>query len=124
MNIDTTHIHIVSNDYVWDNDWYATAIAWRVMHTYNKASFQLDNFDRYQEFYKGLTDAIVLWDSLGDSDLRKIGAFSSTTAFGYINSKEPDSDTINAYDKHFDHLLKRDDWFTPITTHLQTLLAA
>lgn len=119
---DTSLIKVVWNRFKRNTHGYATALATRVMHTYNKASFHLNDFDWFHtQLYQWRNHAIVLGNSLWDSDIWKTHPFHSVESYWYLNDKQPSQEHLNAFQNTFDHVLTRDQWFEPIITKLQQL---
>lgn len=113
-SLPTELINIVSNDYIRDNAWNATSIEWNIMHTYNKDTFKLSDHSWFDEQLQNRKQALILWDSLWDIDIGKTASFDTVTSVWFLNKKDPDQDSLKAYETAYDHLFWWDQWFDEV----------
>ncbi len=118
-NLLNDSINIVSNDFNRDEQWNATSTKWRIMNTYNKDTFQLSDFAWFDEALASRKHAVVLWDSLWDIDIGKTHTFDHVTSIWFLNKKQPDKESLDAYTETFDYVLNWDNWFKEILDIIQ-----
>lgn len=102
----TKNVHIISNEFYWDEVGFASGYDTRVIHTFNKDETVLHDFPEIFEEVKEKTNVILLWDSLWDPGMIEGFEYENLLKIGFLNEKE--DELLEEYKKHYDLILTWD----------------
>ena len=106
--VDMTHIHVISNQLVFWNDWLLKDVKKPYIHGMNKDETEIKNFgfDKYIQWRENI---VLLGDSLNDLLMARWATYDSLYSFGFLNDPDVDQERITAYEKAYDRVI-RNDW--------------
>lgn len=99
----TTNIKIISNEFIWDKDWYAIDYDRRVIHVFNKDETVLEQFPEIYKEIKDRKNVILLWDSIWDVGMIEGFKYDNLLKIGFLNEKE--DELIEDYKSNYDLVL-------------------
>ena len=103
------NIMIVSNDFNWDNNWYAISYKEPIIHSFNKWETVLEEFPEIYENIKDRTNVILLWDSLWDHHMVDWFDYKNLLKIWFLNDKE--DELLESYNSRYDLVLTWDsEW--------------
>ena len=101
------NIHIISNDFDWDNDWYAIDFKKPIIHTFNKWETLLKDFPNIHDKVESRKNVILLWDSLWDHHMVDWFNYNNLLKIGFLNDKK--EQLLDSYQDRYDLVLTWDD---------------
>lgn len=102
------NIHIVSNQYEWDENGNAVSVKEPIIHAMNKDETTLDEFPFYKKI-KSRQNVLLLGDSLGDIGMVKGFPYKNLIRAGFLN--EDVEKNLDAFRKVYDVVLTGDQNF-------------
>lgn len=98
--INQQHIDIISNAFIWDDEWCAIGRKEPVIHSINKNEIAVHAFPAVYEKIATRKNVILLWDSLHDLEMVDGFAYDTMISIGFCHSdkKEVKDLFIQAYD--------------------------
>ncbi len=115
------NVHIISNSFVWDDNWKAIWYDKRVVHTFNKWEVILKEFP---EIYKDVRDrrnVILLWDSLWDPNMADGFPYDNILKIWFLNDKE--DELLKEYKKIYDVVVTWDGDFSVVNDVIEEILS-
>lgn len=113
-----SNIHIISNNYTWDDDGNAIGIKKPIIHVMNKDETVLRNFPFYDNV-KHRKNVILLGDSLGDIGMIEGFDFQNLIKIGFLN--EDIDKQIDSYKKEYDVIVLDDGNMDFVTNLLKNI---
>ena len=109
------NIEIISNDFIWDNNWVAVWYKQPIIHSFNKSETVLkENVDIYEKI-KNRKNVILLWDSLGDHHMVDWFEYDNLINIWFLNQKE--YELMAEYKKRYDIIITW-DWSFDIVNEI------
>ena len=105
-DLDYPNIHIISNSFNYDSNWYVTSYNYPVIHTFNKDETVLSELPEIYDIVKNRKDVILLWDSLWDHHMIDGFDYDNLLKIGFLN--ENIQDNLEEYQKRYDVLITND----------------
>jgi len=117
------NIHIISNEYIWDENRKAIGIHEPIIHSLNKDETTLHEFPFYQEVMER-KNILLLWDSLWDLAMSDGFSYESRTTIWFLNDL-PDAshDKKKAYSDAFDYVVEWDWTFEKVDVVFEKLIS-
>jgi 5'-nucleotidase len=107
----STNVHIVSNDFLWDQEGRAVGYREPVVHVFNKNETILHSFSFYEQV-ASRRQIILLGDSLGDLGMIEGIAYDNLIKVGFLN--EEIEANLEAYQRAFDIVITNDGSCAPV----------
>lgn len=102
----TKNVHILSNEFYWDEAGVASGYDERVIHTFNKDETVLHDFPEIFEEIKQKPNVILLWDSLWDPGMVTGFEYENLVKIWFLNEYE--ETLLDSYKAHYDVVLTGD----------------
>ncbi len=112
------NIHIVSNQYIWNDAGVAIGIKEPIIHSLNKDETVLHAYPFFNQLSERQT-ALVLGNSLGDADMTNGLAVQETVKLGFTCTDT--AETVAAFSAAYDAVLLDDPGLKEINTLIQKL---
>lgn len=115
-----SNIHIISNEFVWDKEGFATSVKQPIIHSLNKDETLLKDFP----FYNMVADrknVILLGDNPDDIDMVVGFPYENLLTIGFWN--KPTSENQLVYEKSYDVLIKNDGSMTKVNEIIKQICA-
>lgn len=103
----TPNIKIISNEFVWDNEWNAIDYDKRVIHVFNKDETVLKDFPEIYNQIESRKNVILLWDSLWDVGMIEGFKYDNLLKIGFLNDKE--EELLEQYKNNYDVVITGDN---------------
>ena len=105
-NLDYWNIKIISNNYIWDENW--KAIWWKkpIIHSFNKSEIILKNNKDIYSKIENRKNVILLWDSLWDHHMIDWFDYENLIKIWFLNDKE--DELLEAYKEKYDVIITWD----------------
>lgn len=103
----TDNIHIISNDFYWDNNWFATWFKTPIIHSFNKWETVLKNFPEIYNKIENRKNVILLWDSLWDHHMVDWFDYDILLNIWFLNDKI--DELLESYIERYDVILTWDN---------------
>ncbi len=94
------NIEIISNSFIWDNNWIAIWYNKPVIHVFNKDETVLTSFPEIYSEIRIRKNVILLWDSLGDPGMITWFEYDNLLKIGFLNDKV--EELLEEYKKNYD----------------------
>lgn len=105
-NVLFQNIKIISNSFIWDNNWIAIWYNKPVIHVFNKDETVLKSFPSIYDSVKSRKNVILLWDSLGDPAMIHWFEYNNLLKIWFLNDKV--DELLEDYKKHYDVVITWD----------------
>jgi 5'-nucleotidase len=105
--IDYDNIFVISNSFIWDEQWNAVDFKKPIIHTFSKNESVIDKFPSIQDKIKWRNNVLLLWDSLWDANMVKSW---NVIKIWFLNDKI--DELLEEYKKHYDIIILNDGDFT------------
>ena len=115
----TEDIHIISNDFDWDENGYAKSFKRPIIHTFNKDETIVSAFPEIHDKVKNRTNVILLWDSLWDHHMVDGYDYENLICIGFLNENEEKN--IDEYKARYDLVITWDWNFQEINNILNSI---
>lgn len=83
--LDLSNIHIITNEFKWDSDWFIDWYTTPLIHAYNKDEIDLNFFPKIQEKIIGRVNIILMWDSLWDTLITNSFSHNQVIKIWFLN---------------------------------------
>lgn len=103
----TNNVKIISNEFVWDNNWNAVWYDNRVIHVFNKDETILREFPEIHNLVEDRKNVILLWDSLWDPAMIEGFEYENLLKVWFLNEKE--DELLEIYKNNYDVVLTGDN---------------
>jgi len=104
------NVFIVSNQFVWDEDWKVVDFIKPVIHTFNKWETALKDMLEIFEKIKNRKNIIILWDSLWDTTMADGFDYKTLLKIWFLNDKI--EELLEDYKKAYDVVILNDGDFS------------
>ncbi|MDD3646345.1 MAG: hypothetical protein PHH06_02960 [Candidatus Gracilibacteria bacterium] len=104
------NIFIVSNEFIWDSNGYATGYKKPVIHVFSKDETVLKDFPEINSKVERRKNVILLGDSLGDHHMVEGFEYDNLLKIGFLNENE--EELLEEYKKRYDVVLTGDPDFS------------
>lgn len=104
------NIFIVSNEFIWDSNWYATWYKKPVIHVFSKDETVLKDFPEINSKVERRKNVILLWDSLWDHHMVEGFEYDNLLKIWFLNENE--EELLEEYKKRYDVVLTWDPDFS------------
>jgi Pyrimidine 5'-nucleotidase (UMPH-1) len=105
-NVLFDNIHIVTNQYEWNDEGVAIAVKEPIVHTLNKDEESIKRMSKVYEAIKNRPNVLLLTDSVADITMANGAKIDNLLSFGFLNT---DIDKQKeAFAKTFDAILMND----------------
>ena len=118
QNLLTENIHIVSNEFIWDDNGKAAAVKDPIIHAFNKDEAVLDEFPFYGQV-KERKNVLLLGDGADDVEMITGFAYDNLVKVGFLNKNIEES--LSLYKEKFDVVITGDGDFEFINDLLMEL---
>ncbi len=108
QNLLSDNIHIVSNEFEWNDDGKAIGIKEPIIHVMNKDETTIQKYPVF-EFIKNKRNVLLLGDSLGDVGMIKGFDYDTLIKVGFLN--ENVEENLENYEANFDAVILNDGNF-------------
>ncbi len=115
-----SNVFIISNDFEWDKDWYATKFKTPIIHTFSKSEVVLEKFSEIQTKIKDRKNVILLWDSLWDHHMVDLFEYKNLIKIWFLNDKK--EELLRSYKDRYDIVLTWDWDFDEINKILENMI--
>lgn len=102
----TKNVNIISNSFVWDQNWFAIWYDKNIIHVFNKDETVLEKFPEIHNSIKNRTNVILLWDSLWDVLMIEWFQYENLLKIWFLNEKV--EELLEEYRKNYDVVLTWD----------------
>ena len=113
------NIHIIGNEFVWDEKGHAVDIKKPIITGLNKDETMLQDFPAHDRI-KDRTNVILLGDSLGDTGMIEGFPYKNLLKIGFLN--ENVKEALPHYRRHYDAVVTGDGSFELINSILTKIL--
>lgn len=103
----TPNVHIISNEFLWNEKWNAIWYDKRVIHVFNKDETVLSEFPKIHDLVKERKNVILLWDSLWDPSMIEWFNYENLLKIWFLNDKE--NELLENYKELYDIVLSWDN---------------
>ena len=103
------NIHIISNEYIWDENGKATNIKKPIIHCMNKDETILKNISKVYEKINDRKNVLLLGDGIGDLEMITGFYYDNLLRIGFLN--EEVEKNLETYKKNFDVVITNDGTF-------------
>ncbi|MFA6104979.1 MAG: hypothetical protein WC725_00055 [Patescibacteria group bacterium] len=114
-----SNIHIISNEFVWDENGNAVDIKKPIITGVNKDETMLQNFPVY-ETIKNRKNVILLGDNFGDIGMIEGFVCNNLLKIGFLNVDVTDENIVH-FERHYDALILNDGSFDFINSILKKI---
>lgn len=114
------NIDIISNDFIWDDNWYAIDYKRPIIHSFNKNETSLLKFPKVFNKIKNRKNIILLWDSLWDHHMADWFDYENILKIWFLNQKEEEN--LEEYKKRYDIIITWDWDFNYLFNYLNDFL--
>ena len=113
------NIEIVSNQFIWNDDW--KAIWWKkpIIHSFNKSETVLKNNPEIYSKIENRKNVILLWDSLWDHHMIDWFDYKNLIKIWFLNDNE--DELLESYKKRYDIIITWDWDFEFINELLESI---
>jgi len=95
-----SNIQIISNNYIWNENWKAIWYKKPIIHSFNKSETVLKENVNIYEKIKNRKNVILLWDSLWDHHMVDGFEYENLINIGFLNDKV--DELLEEYQKRYD----------------------
>ncbi len=113
------NVYVISNSFVWNEEWKAIWYDKRVVHTFNKWEVVLEEFPEIYSKVKDRKNVILLWDSLWDHTMADSFEYDNVLKIWFLNDKE--DKLLDEYKKIYDVIVTWDWDFSVVNEILEKL---
>ncbi len=118
-NLNFSNIKIISNNYIWDENWKAIWYKQPIIHSFNKDETVLkENIEIYSKI-QNRKNVILLWDSLWDHHMVDWFDYKNLISIWFLNDKE--DELLEEYKKRYDIVITWDWDFDEINNILNSI---
>jgi HAD superfamily hydrolase (TIGR01544 family) len=112
-NVDFENIDIISNKFIWDENWTAIWYEKPVIHVFNKDETVLENFPEIIKKIENRKNVILLWDSLWDPHMVDWFEYKNLIKIWFLNEitrieEKKDLELLKAYKEKYDIIITWD----------------
>lgn len=118
QNLLLDNVHIVSNEFIWDDTGRAVAVKEPIIHAFNKEETVLDNFPFYDRV-KEKKNVLLLGDGPDDVEMITGFAYNNLIKVGFLNKNIEEN--LQLYREKFDAIITGDGDFDFINNLLTEL---
>lgn len=115
--INISNIKIISNSFIWDENWLSIWYNKPVIHVFNKDETVLKDFPQIYDEIKSRKNVILLWDSLWDPGMVEGFDYDNLLKIWFLNDNI--DELLEEYKKHYDVVIVWDWDFGFINEILQ-----
>jgi hypothetical protein len=108
LNLFTDNVHIVSNEFIWDDVGRAVAVKEPIIHAFNKEETVLDNFPFYNKVEER-KNVLLLGDGLDDVGMITGFVYDNLIKVGFLNKNIEEN--LQLYREKFDATITGDGNF-------------
>ena len=119
-NLMTKNIFIISNKFIWNENWFATWYEEPVIHVFNKDETILKDFPEIYKKVENRKNVILLWDSLWDPHMIEGFEYDNLLKVGFLNEKE--DGLLKYYEERYDVVITWDWDFSFVNYILDEIL--
>ena len=119
-NVDFENIEIISNKFIWDQNWIAVWYEKPVIHVFNKDETVLKNFPEIHKKIENRKNVILLWDSLWDPSMVDWFEYENLLKIWFLNEKE--DELLEAYKEKYDVIITWDWDFDVINDIMKEII--
>lgn len=94
-----TNIHIISNKFNFDKNWYAIWYSTKIIHSFNKDETILKDYPKINKIIQNKKNVILLWDSIWDVWMIKWFDYENLIKIWFLN--ENTQELLNEYKKNY-----------------------
>lgn len=98
--INISNIKIISNSFIWDENWLSIWYNKPVIHVFNKDETVLKDFPQIYDEIKSRKNVILLWDSLWDPGMVEGFDYDNLLKIWFLNDNI--DELLEEYKKHYD----------------------
>jgi 5'-nucleotidase len=102
----TDNVHIISNDFHWDESWKAIWYKEPIIHSFNKSETVLKQNPEIYNKIENRKNVILLWDSLWDHHMIDWFEYKNLIKIWFLNEKE--DELFESYKEIYDIVLTWD----------------
>jgi len=121
-NVLFPNIFIISNEFIWDKNWFAIWFKEPVIHVFNKDETVLQEFSEIYEKIKDRKNVILLWDSLWDPHMIDGFQYKNLVKIWFLNDKV--DELLEDYKKNYDIVITWDWNFEEVNRILESISAS
>ena len=118
-SLNYSNIKIISNDYIWDEDWKAIWYKQPIIHSFNKDETVLENFPAIYEKINSRKNVTLLWDSLWDHHMVDWFEYKNLINIWFLNDKV--DELLEEYKKRYDIVITWDWNFDEVNKILENI---
>jgi len=113
------NIHIISNNFEWDDEGYMTGVKEPIIHSMNKDETSVKDSSAFK-FIQNRKNVLLLGDSLGDPDMIKGFSCNNLLKIGFLNERVEES--LDSYKKIYDIVILNDGKMDYVNNILKEVL--
>lgn len=117
--VNISNIKIISNSFIWDENWVAVWYNKPIIHVFNKDETVLKSFPNIYDSIKSRKNVILFWDSLGDPAMIHWFEYDNLLKVWFLNDKI--DELLEEYKKHYDVVIIWDWDFEFVNEIIETL---
>lgn len=117
--VNISNIKIISNSFIWDDNWNAIWYNKPVIHVFNKDETVLKSFPEIYDNIKSRKNVILLWDSLWDPGMIHWFEYDNLLKIWFLNDKV--DELLEDYKKHYDVVIVWDWEFDFVNEIIKTI---
>jgi 5'-nucleotidase len=106
QNVLTDNVHIISNEFIWNQNWKAVWHVDKIIHSFNKWETVLEDFPEIYDKIKDRKNVVLLWDSLWDPSMVEWFDFKNLLKVWFLNEKL--DELLDTYKQNYDLVLSWD----------------
>ncbi len=118
-NLNFSNIKIISNNFIWDEDWKAIWYKQPIIHSFNKDETVLKEKPEIYKKIQNRKNVILLWDSLWDHHMVDWFDYKNLISIWFLNDKE--DELLEEYKKRYDIVITWDWDFDEINNILNSI---
>ena len=104
--VDFPNIFVISNEFIWDENWVVKWYKQPIIHTFNKDETVLKEFPEIYEKVKNRKNVILLWDSLWDPQMIEGFDYENLLKVWFLNDKE--EELLEKYKQNYNIIISWD----------------
>lgn len=106
------NVHVITNEYIWDEEGNAIGVKKPIIHVFNKDESSINKFPELHDKLKERKNVILLGDSLGDLGMISGFDYDNLISFGFL--EENVEKNIPLYEKKYSVILTENPDFSEI----------
>lgn len=119
-NLMKKNIFVISNEFLWDKNWYAIWYKKNIIHVFNKDETLIKNFPKILKKIDSRENIILLWDSIWDIWMIKWTSYKNVLKIWFLNENE--DILLEDYKKIYDVIITWDWDFSFVNKILEKIL--